>query len=147
MNSIAKFFTMIDLFGVNYNFRYKDKEKYQTALGGFIVILFVVVAVAMAIYYFIPFINRKNYTIVYYTMNLAKTEEVDLFSSESNFAFGLTCENNNKEKYGVYDLFDLKARYVEYVKSRDGTYKKNPKYFDVHKCTYADFYKKVRCTI
>ena len=142
MNSIAKFFTMIDIFGVNYNFRYKDKEKYQTALGGFIVILFVVVAVAMAIYYFIPFINRKNYTIVYYTMNLAKTEEVDLFSSESNFAFGLTCENNDKEKYGVYDLFDLKVRYVEYVKSRDGTYKKNPKYFDVHKCTYADFYNK-----
>ena len=142
MNSIAKFFTMIDIFGVNYNFRYKDKERFQTALGGFIVILFLVVAVAMAIYYFIPFINRKNYTIVYYTMNLAKTEEVDLFSSESNFAFGLTCESNSKEKYNIYELLDLKARYVEYVKSRDGTYDKLPKYFDVHRCTYADFYNK-----
>ena len=142
MNSIAKFFTMIDIFGVNYNFRYKDKERFQTALGGFIVILFLVVAVAMAIYYFIPFINRKNYTIVYYTMNLAKTEEVDLFSSESNFAFGLTCENNDDEKYNIYELLDLKARYVEYVKSRDGTYDKLPKYFDVHRCTYADFYNK-----
>ena len=142
MNSIAKFFTMIDIFGVNYNFRYKDKERFQTALGGFIVILFLVVAVAMAIYYFIPFINRKNYTIVYYTMNLAKTEEVDLFSSESNFAFGLNCESNSKEKYNIYELLDLKARYVEYVKSRDGTYDKLPKYFDVHRCTYADFYNK-----
>ena len=98
MKSIEKFLTMIDIFGVSYNFRYKDKEKFQTSLGGFILILFGVLAIAMAIYYFIPFINRKNYTIVYYTMNLAQTEEVDLFASESNFAVGLICEKNKNEK-------------------------------------------------
>ena len=53
MSAIKSFFTMVDIFGVNYNFRYKDKEKYQTALGGFIVILFVIAAITMAIYYFI----------------------------------------------------------------------------------------------
>ena len=107
MSAIKSFFTMIDIFGVNYNFRYKDKEKYQTALGGFIVILFAILAITMAIYYFIPFVNRKNYTIVYYTMNLAKTEEVDLFASESNFAVGLICEKNKNEKKKIDELLDL----------------------------------------
>jgi hypothetical protein len=142
MSAIKSFFTMVDIFGVNYNFRYKDKEKYQTALGGFIVILFVIAAITMAIYYFIPFVNRKNYTIVYYTMNLAKTEEVDLFASESNFAVGLICEKNKKETRKIDELLDLKSRYVEYVKSRDGNYAKNPKDTNIHLCTYDDFYNK-----
>jgi hypothetical protein len=142
MSAIKSFFTMIDIFGVNYNFRYKDKEKYQTALGGFIVILFAILAITMAIYYFIPFVNRKNYTIVYYTMNLAKTEEVDLFASESNFAVGLICEKNKNEKKKIDELLDLKSRYIEYVKSRDGNYAKNPKDTNIHLCTYDDFYNK-----
>ena len=142
MSAIKSFFTMIDIFGVNYNFRYKDKEKYQTALGGFIVILFAILAITVAIYYFIPFVNRKNYTIVYYTMNLAKTEEVDLFASESNFAVGLICEKNKNEKKKIDELLDLKSRYIEYVKSRDGNYAKNPKDTNIHLCTYDDFYNK-----
>ena len=142
MKAIKKFLTIVDIFGVNYNFRYKDKEKYQTPLGGFFLLLFVGVAIGMGIYYFIPFANRKNYTIVYYTMNLAATEEVDLFVSESNFAFGMNCENNKNEKYNIYELLDLKSRYVQYIKSRDGTFEKKAKYFDVHRCTYADFYNK-----
>ena len=112
MKAIKKFLTLIDIFGVNFNFRYKDKERYQTAFGGFIIIVFAVLAVAMAIYYFIPFINRKNYTIVYYTMNLAATEEVNLFASESNFALGLNCEKNSAEKYNIYELLDLKSKYI-----------------------------------
>ena len=142
MNAIKSFFTMVDIFGITYSFRYKNKERYQTALGGFIVILFAILAITMAIYYFIPFINRKNYTIVYYTMNLAKTEEVDLFASESNFAVGLICEKNSKETKTIDQLLDLKSRYVEYVKSRDGSYKKNPQDTNIHLCTYDDFYNK-----
>ena len=119
--SILSFLQAIDLFGVTFAFRYKSKEKYKTALGGFFVLLFLILALVMGIYYFIPFINRKNYTIVYYTMNLAATEEVSLFSSESNFAVGLNCENNDNEKLAITDILDLKSRYVLYNKSRDGT--------------------------
>ena len=142
MDAIKNFFTTVDIFGITYSFRYKGKEKYQTAFGGFIVIIFLILVLVMGIYYFIPFINRKNYTIVYYTMNLAKTEEVSLFASESNFAFGLICEDNKNEKYDIYELLDLKTRYVIYIKSRDGTYKKDPKTIETHLCTYEDFYNK-----
>ena len=140
--SILSFLQAIDLFGVTFAFRYKSKEKYKTALGGFFVLLFLILALVMGIYYFIPFINRKNYTIVYYTMNLAATEEVSLFSSESNFAVGLNCENNDNEKLAITDILDLKSRYVLYIKSRDGTYKKDAKNLVTHKCTYDDFYNK-----
>ena len=142
MKSIQNFFTAIDIFGVSYGFRYKDREKYQTALGGFIIILFLILVIVVGIYYFIPFINRKNYTIVYYTMNLAATEEVSLFESNSNFAVGLTCEANSEEKMEINQLLDLKSRYVNYIKSRDGTYKKDAKNLETHKCTYEDFYNK-----
>ena len=142
MRSIKSFLRKLDMFGVSYNFRYKSREKYQTSLGGFFILLFVILVLGMGIYYFIPFIGRKNYAIVYYTMNLAATEEVSLFASESNFAVGLNCENNSKEKRIISELLDLKGRYVSYVKNRDSTYQKFPIQLNLHKCTYDDFYNK-----
>ena len=142
MSAILNFLTMIDIFGITYAFRYKDKERYQTAIGGFILILFLALVVGMGIYYFIPFVNRKNYTIVYYTMNLAETEEVNLFASQSNFAIGLNCEKNKKETRTIYELLDLKARFMLYEKNRDGDIIKHPSDITTHKCTYADFYNK-----
>ena len=142
MKSIQNFFAALDIFGYTYNFRYKNKEKYQTALGGVVILLFLVLVCVMGIYYFIPFINRKNYTIVYYTMNLAETEEVNLFASQSNFAVGLTCEDNKNEFRTITEILDLKARYILYIKSRDGTYKKDATPLTTHKCTYGDFYNK-----
>lgn len=133
---------MVDIFGITYTFRHKEKERYQTALGGFIVILFIIAALGMCIYYFIPFINRKNYTIVYYTMNLAQTEEVSLFASESNIALGLICENNKKEKRNINELLNLNSRYIQYVKSMDGSYNKLPQDSKIHICTKDDFYNK-----
>ena len=79
MKSINNFLETIDIFGVSYSFRFKNKEKYGTAIGGFFIIFLCILILVMGIYYFIPFVNRKNYTIVYYTMNLAETEEVNIF--------------------------------------------------------------------
>ena len=142
MRSMKSFLRKIDIFGVYYNFRYKNREKYQTSLGGFFILLFVILVCVMGIYYFIPFMDRKNYTIVYYTMNLAATEEVSLFASESNFAVGLNCEFNKDEKQIITDLLDLKGRYISYVKKRDSSYVKYPTQLNLHKCTYEDFYNK-----
>lgn len=142
MNSVKSFLRALDIFGVNFSFRYKSKEKYQTSLGGFFVILFFILVVGMGIYYFIPFINRKNYTIVYYAMNLAETEEVNLFESNSNFAVGLNCEKNDEEKEQIYNLLDLKSRYVLYIKDRTGAINKDATNLVNHKCNYDDFYNK-----
>ena len=122
METIKHFLTTIDIFGITYSFRYNQKERYQTVLGGFILILFLILVFAFGIYNFIPFIKRKNYAIVYYSMNLAVTEEVNLFQSESNFAVGVNCEDNKNEEISVNDLLDLKSSYVLYAKHNNGTY-------------------------
>ena len=142
MSAILNFLAVLDIFGTFFNFRYKEKEKYQTAFGGFILILFIALALGMGIYYFIPFINRKNYTIVYYTMNLAETEAVDLFASQSNLAIGFECDNNENEKRDIYELFNIRARLVIFEKNREGKYIKDKLDITTHKCTYADFYNK-----
>ena len=142
MKDIKRLLTKIDIFGINFTFRYKGNETYQTATGGFFLVLFLIAVIVMGIYYFIPFVNRKNYTIVYYTMNLAATEEVSLFASESNFAFGLSCENNNKETKKIEDLLYIQTKYVYYIKNMDGTFYKDPRELQTNKCTYADFYNK-----
>ena len=49
MKSIENFLLMIDIFGITYSFRYKEKEKYQTAFGGIIFLLFIVLALMLGI--------------------------------------------------------------------------------------------------
>ena len=142
MKSIKHFIRAFDIYGITYSFRYKNKERYQTISGGLTALIFLIIVLIVVIYYFIPFTNRKNYTIVYYTMNLASTEEVNLFQSDSNFAIGLICEANDKEKLSVHELMDLKAQYILYIKSSDGTYHKERKYHNLHPCVYEDFYNK-----
>ena len=122
METIKSILSAIDIFWITYSFKYKQKERYQTVLGGFILILFLILVLSFGIYNFIPFIKRKNYAIVYYSMNLAVTEEVNLFQSESNFAVGVNCEDNKNEEISVNDLLDLKSSYVLYAKHNNGTY-------------------------
>ena len=141
MKEIKSFLRSIDIFGTTFSFRYKDRERYQTIKGGLIIILFIILVLIVGIYYFIPFLNRKNYTIVYYTMNLAATEEVNLFQSESNFAIGVYCERNDNEKLSIHDLIEMKSRYTSYVKN-DGIRNKFFKELKTHKCNYEDFYNK-----
>ena len=141
MKEIKNFLRAIDIFGTTFSFRYKDRERYQTIKGGIIIILFIILVLIVGIYYFIPFLHRKNYNIVYYTMNLAETEEVNLFRSESNFAIGVFCEKNVNEKLSVHDLLEMKSSYTSYVKI-DGNRNKCYKGLKTHKCSYEDFYNK-----
>ena len=142
MESIFNFIRAFDIYGITYSFKYKDKERYQTIYGGLIALLFLILVIVVVIYYFIPFSNRKNFTIVYYTMNLASTEEVNIFQSESNVAVGLTCEGNEVGKFAAYDLLDLYATYILYIKNPNGTYYKDKKPAPLHTCNYDDFYNK-----
>ena len=140
MKTIKNFLKTIDIFGITLSFKYKQKERYQTVLGGFILILFLILVLIVGIYYFIPFSNRKNYTIVYYTMNLAATERVNLFQAESNIAVGLECEDNKNERLSPYELLEVYANYVLYVKNLNDTYNKITKKLAIHNCNYNDFF-------
>ena len=138
MKKFKNFLRKIDLFGAPFNFKYKKSEKYSTPLGGLIILIFIILSLAFGIYYLIPFLNRKNLSIIYYTMNLPKTEQIRLQDSKAVFAVGLDCDSNGRFK--ADDVFNLESRHVIYTKTIEGTYAKDKRLLPSHYCKYEDFY-------
>ena len=141
MKSIKKFLRLIDVFAVPISFRYKQKNYYSTSLGGLFIILFTVVILIVGIYYSIPFLNRKNFTIVYYTQTLPKTESIIFKDSHAAFAYGFDC-GKIVNGMAVTDVLKLESRYVVYKKNYDGTINKEQYTLSTHSCGYKDFYYK-----
>ena len=140
MKSFKSLLRKIDFFGVPYSFKYRDKEKYTTALGGLFAVLFIAAALFTGIYYFIPFYNRKNYTTVYFTLTMAHTEIVNFGESETAFAIGLNCWTG-KDGTVADDLFRIDHKYI-YYKLEEDEYKKNTNIMETHSCTKSDFYNR-----
>ena len=151
MKYIKNALRKIDVFGVTYTFKYKSKEKYETSLGGLFVLLFSVIACYMGIYYFIPFYKRKNFTILYYTMNLPYTETVNLKKSNAAFAIGINCDESAHKQYPIGisrdDVFNFEIKHVLYIKAMDGSFHKEKTDLSSHPCNYADFYYKYNDSI
>ena len=140
MKKIKNFFSKLDIFGVYFSFKYKKNDEYRTSLGGLFFIFFCVAALVIVIYYFIPFMKRQNYSIIYYSMNLAKTEKVILEESKAPFAIGLTCNADKENGIKGQDLLNFESRFIIYKKDRDGNRKKTKEIISSHPCTYSDFY-------
>ena len=107
MKTIKEFLRKIDIFGTPFNFKYKTRDRYSTPFGGFMLFLFVILALTFGIYYLIPFIKRKNLSIIYYTMNIPQTESIRLKDSKAAFAVGLDCENKTSQNPYEIKLFFL----------------------------------------
>ena len=140
MKDIKKFLKKLDLFGVNLNFKYQANDTYTTALGGLFILMFGLVALSFGIYYFIPFINRKNLNIIYYTMNIAKTEQIKFKESKALFNIGFQCDEKNG--FNVRNIFDLDSKFVINQKYLQGNNSKIKEKLSWHYCTYEDFYYK-----
>ena len=146
MKCFKGFLQKIDIFGVPYTFKHKNNEKYGTSLGGFILILFIIAVFVIGIYYFIPFYNRKNFSIIYYSMNMPITDTIQLSESKANFAIGLACPLEAKTQVSGKDLFDLKLTYIVYTTDHNGIKTKVKHNLSTHQCNYADFYNEYNDT-
>ena len=139
MRYIKSFLRKIDVSGVPYTFKHQEQEKYTTALGGFFVFLFICAALFMAIYYFIPFYNRKNFTTVYYTLTMSQTEQVSFSRSKTVFSVGLNCYDGSDGTKAT-DLLKVNHYYVIKALQPDNKYKKTFVNLNTHTCTKADFF-------
>ena len=139
MIRIKKLLKKFDVFGIPFSFKYKNEGSYTTALGGFFFILFLIVLSVVGIYYFIPFFNRKNFSIIYYNMNMVSTDKIKLADSKATFAFVLTCDVD-EDGTKAEDLFKLDINFYTQTKSREGKTTKSGKVLSTHPCNYADFY-------
>ena len=138
MKKIKPFLKKIDCFGIPYMFRYKEKKSYDTAFGGLIIILFIILVFSFVIYYFIPFVGMKNFSVIYYTTNIQKPEPVNLNYLKLPFSFGLKCNNSNIN-INTNDLFELDAKFIS-MKNINGNYFKTVTNIAIHECNLNDFY-------
>ena len=138
MKDIKKFLKKLDLFGVNLNFKYQANDTYTTALGGLFILMFGIVALSFGIYYFIPFIKRKNLNIIYYTMNIPKTEQIKFKESKAMFNIGFQCDGKNDTD--IQDIFNLNSKFVTFYKDSQGNSNKTKEELTWHYCRYEDFY-------
>ena len=126
-----------DCFGESFTFRYKDEDKLSTVLGGIIFIIFSIIWILYFIYNLIPFIQKENFTLQYYTMNLNNTEPIELAEAPTALAIGLTDNNYNSNiKYNISDLFTLSISFI--TKSKEG--KKEKYIINKHPCNNIDFH-------
>ena len=124
MKGFKRLFKRFDLFGVSFIFKYQNEDKYSTPLGGFFSIAYSLLVLVVGIYYFIPFFKRKNFSVVYYSINLANTEQINLKRSKTAFSVGLDCDIG-KDGTKVEDILKLDYEYTIYTKSKDGKKKQN----------------------
>ena len=122
-----KFFKRFDFFGENFSFNYNGYNKYSTRLGGFIFLIFFLIALLYVVDSAFPFFKRDNYSLHFYSINNS-TEKIRL---NKTFAFGIECENKTKKNKFQSDLFSVKISYAN--KSNDD----NPVYSK--KCSSDSF--------
>ena len=140
MKAIKHFIKSFDFFDVFFSFSYKNEKKYSTLLGGIVFILFFILSLSIGIYYFIPFVKRENFSIIYYTMILDKSETIIFPETKSTLATGLGCDVDENDGTRGEDLFELKINYVTYNNDLEGKKIKSRETIYSHPCTYEDFY-------
>ena len=141
MNTTKKVLKKIDIFGVPFFFKYENEDKFSSSLGGLIFILFCIFIMIMLIYSSIPFIHRKNYSLIYYSFSMSTTEAIKLDESETAFAIGLDC-TVDKDGTKAGDLLDMQFFFITYTKDNTGKRTKDIESLSTHLCTYEDFYNK-----
>ena len=94
---IKIFFRENDSFAISFTFRYKKEDKFSTWQGGIITIIIIAIYLFFGIYYFIPFIRKKNFTLFYNTINLETASPIMLDIGTSKIEIGLECGNQQEK--------------------------------------------------
>ena len=141
MQKLKYILRKFDIFGVPFSFKYKDEGSFTTPLGGFFFIIYCIIFFVVGIYYFIPFYNRKMFSIIYYTMNMANTDQIKLAESKAAFAVGLNCRED-EDGTKAEDLLQLETKFISQIKTGEGKEIKNGGVISTHFCNYTDFYNR-----
>ena len=141
MKKIKGFFESIDQYGIPISFRYQKEDNYSTFIGGIFSFIIIGFSIIFGIYYFIPYVQKKDFSLYYYITNLNETEEINLKKTKSALALRFDSSNiNNEENYKnitMEDLLDLKIKYIFYTNNGE---EKNTNIIETHNCDISDFY-------
>ena len=140
MKVIKSIFKHCDYFGVDFNFHYKTKDKYRTATGGLIFMIFIMSSI---IYFSInlnSFLKRKNMDIIYYKMETKETDDINFLNYSLVNAFTIQC-NNNQLSSNEFEYFSFEVNYV-IINQYNGSMTKETIPLNFSKCTKEHFYNK-----
>lgn len=133
-----KFFKQLDYFGVQFNFSYKSRDKYRTAIGGIFFLLFLAIAVSYSIINLIPLIKRDKMSVIYYSMGMSHTDEINFKNYSSNFGVGVSSciRLNNLGEF--WEIFRIEVNHVKVITEKgESSTIKEP--IPIGKCEYSDF--------
>ena len=133
---MRELFRKFDYFGVHFNFLFNSQNTFTSATGGFVFAIFLFVSVSFILISAFDFIFRKNYSVVYYTLQVSQPDIINLHNYTSSIAFGVDCDIAD---IPVYDLFSLKYSHVS-VNKEKGVVTKSKDTIKLHRCLKEDFY-------
>lgn len=140
MKVIKSIFKHCDYFGVDFNFHYKTKDKYRTATGGFIFILFLISSIIYFTINLNSFLKRKNMDIIYYKMQTKETDDINFLNYSLVNAFTIQC-NNKQLSQNEFNYFSFEVHYVN-ITQFNGSIIKEKIPLNFSKCKKEDFYNK-----
>ena len=141
---IKKVLKSFDYFGVQFNFHYKSREKYHSATGGVIFLGFVILTITYISINMVSFLQRENFSIIYYTTRLSKTDEISFFNYSTNYAFGLTC-GSISDPETIEKMFKVSINHITRA-THEGVTKKTSKKMTIRHCEYGDFFNEFNKT-
>ena len=136
-NKIGKILKKIDYFGIQFNFHYKGRDKYNSILSGIAFIVFIFITIFYITYSLISFLNRENLTVTYYDILTHQAKKIDFEKFSLNFAYGLTCSGYTAQELDEYFYITPSHMTRETI---NGTVKKTQIRFNNTFCTENDFY-------
>lgn len=114
MKQVKKFFKKCDLFSVPFSFRYRNNDTFSTFSGGFLSIIFCVIAFLFGINFFIAFCKRKNFSLFFNSINKKEKEGINFDSEQYAIAIRFDCDKKNNE---VTNYLKLEVKYKKKILS------------------------------
>ena len=136
--NLVNLITYLDLFGINFNFKYKSHESFKNFMGGIISLIFLILVIIHTLISSMIFFNKEKPSINYYDSQISKTNSISFHNYSYGIGFLGNCDNNKTNEL-FSDLFSYDFTFVTITKSNNNIEKKRYS-INTHLCTYSDFY-------
>ena len=131
-------FKKFDYFGIQFNFNYQSREKYCTVIGGVGFLIFLAVAIAYSVITLVPILKRQKMSVIYYSMQIPHTDEINFQKYSYNFALGISACSKLKNYTEFWDYFKINLNYIVLVKE-NGVSQKTKFPVSIGNCENSDF--------
>ena len=106
-NCFMLFLKTFDYFGVNFSFKIKDREKYQSSFGGLVFILFLALVIVYIVITFQIFLRREVYTINNSITVLKPAPQIGFQNNSFSLAISLVNDDDTFPDPSILNYFNL----------------------------------------